>query len=78
MVATSRSAVATIGAAGEFAANVTEKLLAYALGRGIEYYDLPSVRRIARSAAPQDYRWSSIILGIVNSGPFQMRSVAGN
>ena len=59
----------------QFAANVTERLLAYALGRGIEYYDLPSVRRIARSAAPQDYRWSSIILGIVNSGPFQMRGI---
>ena len=57
----------------QFAANVTEKLLAYALGRGIEYYDLPAVRRIARGAAPQDYRWSSIILGIVKSAPFQMR-----
>ena len=57
----------------QFAANVTEKLLAYALGRGIENYDLPSVRRIARGAAPQDYRWSSIILGIVKSGPFQNR-----
>jgi hypothetical protein len=57
----------------QFVTNVTEKLLAYALGRGIEYYDLPSVRRIARGAAPQDYRWSSIILGIVNSGSFQMR-----
>jgi cytochrome c551/c552 len=62
----------------QFAANVTERLLAYALGRGIEYYDLPSVRRIARNAAPQDYRWSSIILGIVKSGPFQTRSVAEN
>jgi hypothetical protein len=57
----------------QFATNVTEQLLGYALGRGIEYYDLPSVRRIARGAAPQDYRWSSIILGIVTSGPFQMR-----
>jgi mono/diheme cytochrome c family protein len=57
----------------QFAANVTEKLMAYALGRGIEYYDLPSVRRIARSAAPDDYRWSSIILGIIKSAPFSMR-----
>ena len=57
----------------QFAANVTEKLMAYALGRGIEYYDLPAVRRISRNAAPQDYRWSSIILGIVKSAPFQMR-----
>ena len=59
----------------QFAANVTEKLLAYALGRGIEYYDLPSVRRIARGASAQDYRWSSIILGIVNSGAFQNRVI---
>ena len=49
------------------------KLLTYALGRGVEYYDLPAVRRIARDAAPDDYRWSSLILGIVKSAPFQMR-----
>jgi hypothetical protein len=58
---------------GQFANNVTEKLMAYALGRSLEHYDLPSVRRIAREAAPQDYRWSSIILGIAKSAPFQMR-----
>jgi hypothetical protein len=52
---------------------VTEKLLAYALGRGIQFYDLPSARRIAREAAASDYRWSSIILGIVKSAPFEMR-----
>ena len=52
---------------------MTEKLLAYALGRGLEHYDLPAVRKIVRDAAPNDYRWSSIILGIVNSVPFQMR-----
>src|SRR5262249_7066576 len=40
-----------------------EKLLTYALGRGLEYYDAPAVRRIVREAAPSDYRWSSIILG---------------
>jgi mono/diheme cytochrome c family protein len=57
----------------QFASNVTEKLLAYALGRGIEYYDLPAVRKIARDAAPDEYRWSSIIFGIVKSAPFQMR-----
>jgi hypothetical protein len=57
----------------QFAANVTEKLLAYALGRGIEYYDLPAVRKISNEVAPTDYRWSSIILGIVKSTPFQMR-----
>ena len=45
----------------------------YALGRGLEFYDAPTVRRIVRKAAGEDYRWSSIILGIVNSTPFQMR-----
>jgi len=57
----------------EFVRNVTEKLLTYALGRGIEYYDAPSVRSIMREAAPGDYRWSSLIVGIVKSTPFQMR-----
>jgi hypothetical protein len=57
----------------QFATNVTDRLMAYALGRTVEYYDLPSIRRIARAAAPDDYRWSSIILGIVKSAPFQMR-----
>lgn len=53
---------------------VTDRLLTYALGRGLEYYDAPAVRKIVREAAPNEYRWSSIILGIVNSTPFQMRS----
>jgi hypothetical protein len=52
---------------------VTEKLLIYALGRGVEYYDQPTVRKILREAAASNYRWSSVILGIVNSAPFQMR-----
>jgi hypothetical protein len=52
---------------------VTEKLLTYALGRGIEYYDEPSVRAIVRASAASDYRFSSLILGIVNSAPFQTR-----
>jgi hypothetical protein len=57
----------------EFITTVTKKLLTYALGRGVEYYDMPSIRAIARQAASNDYRWSDIILGIVNSRPFQMR-----
>ena len=57
----------------DFAATVTEKLLAYALGRGLEYTDRPTVRRIVRDAAADDYRWSSIVLGIVKSTPFQWR-----
>ena len=56
---------------------VIEKLLTYALGRGVEYYDAPAVRRIMEEAAPSDYRWSSLILGIVKSTPFQMRRSQG-
>jgi mono/diheme cytochrome c family protein len=53
---------------------VTEKLLTYALGRGLEYYDAPTVRAIVRDAERQDYRFtSSLILGVVKSAPFQMR-----
>jgi hypothetical protein len=58
----------------DFVRTFTEKLLAYALGRGIEYTDLPAIRRIARDSASQDYRWSGIILGIVRSTPFTMSS----
>ena len=58
---------------GVFVRTLTEKLLTYALGRGVEYYDMPAVRTIVRDAASTDYRWSSLILGIVNSVPFQMR-----
>jgi mono/diheme cytochrome c family protein len=58
----------------QFPRTVTEKLLAYALGRRLEYYDRPAVRRIVRDAAANDYRWSSIVLGIAKSPPFQMRS----
>jgi len=52
---------------------VTEKLLMYALGRTLEYYDAPAVRTIVREAASSEYRWSSLILGIIESTPFQMR-----
>jgi hypothetical protein len=57
----------------QFVETVAEKLLAYALGRGVEYYDLPAIRKITRDAASTDYRWSSVIVGIVKSTPFQMR-----
>jgi Protein of unknown function (DUF1592)/Protein of unknown function (DUF1588)/Protein of unknown function (DUF1587)/Protein of unknown function (DUF1585)/Protein of unknown function (DUF1595)/Planctomycete cytochrome C len=53
--------------------NMTEKLLTYALGRGVAYYDMPAVRAIVREAAGHNYRFSSIMLGIVTSLPFQMR-----
>jgi cytochrome c5 len=56
-----------------FAGTLTEKLLTFALGRGVEYYDAPAVRKILREAKPGGYRFSSLILGIVKSAPFQMR-----
>jgi hypothetical protein len=57
----------------QFPRTVTEKLLAYAMGRKVEHYDRPAVRKIVRDAAADNYRWSSIILGIVKSPAFQMR-----
>jgi hypothetical protein len=54
---------------------LTEKLLTYALGRGLEYYDMPLVRSIARGAAEEDYRFSAIVMAIVESQAFQMRAV---
>ena len=59
-----------------FVKTLTEKLLVYALGRGLEYYDMPTVRRIEADAAANGYRFSSIILGIVESQPFRMRRAA--
>jgi mono/diheme cytochrome c family protein len=61
----------------DFVRTLTEKMLAYAIGRSVEYYDLPVVREIARNAAPADYRWSSVILGIVKSAPFTMSTATG-
>lgn len=56
-----------------FAQTLTEKLLTFALGRGVAYYDAPAVRKILRDAEGDGYRFSSLILGIVESAPFQMR-----
>jgi hypothetical protein len=61
-----------------FATTLTEQLLTFALGRGVEYYDAPAVRRIVRDAEKDGYKFSSLILGIVKSVPFQMRSVQMN
>ena len=60
----------------DFVATVTEKLLTYALGRGVEYYDMPTVRSIVRQSEQEDFSWSSLILGVVKSAPFQMRRTA--
>jgi len=57
----------------EYVATVTEKLLMYAVGRNLQYYDAPAVREIARGAARDKYTLSSLVLGIVKSAPFQMR-----
>jgi mono/diheme cytochrome c family protein len=56
-----------------FVTALTENLLTFALGRGVEYYDAPAVRKIVKDAAKDGYRFSSLILGIVKSAPFQMR-----
>jgi mono/diheme cytochrome c family protein len=61
-----------------FAGTLTEHLLTFALGRGVEYYDAPAVRKIVRDAEKDGYRFSSLILGIVKSVPFQMRSTRIN
>jgi hypothetical protein len=56
-----------------FARTLTEKLMTYALGRGVESYDAPPIRAVVRDARDHDYKFSSFIVGIVNSPPFQMR-----
>ena len=56
-----------------FVSTLTEKLLTYGLGRGVEYYDSPAIRKIVRASAAADYKFSSLVLGIVASTPFQMR-----
>ncbi len=59
----------------ELVRTIAEKLLTYALGRGVNYLDAPTVRQLVRDAARDDYRWSSLLLGIVRSAPFQQRIV---
>ena len=60
----------------EVIGTLTARLLEYFLGRSLEYYDRPAVRQIIRDAAAADYRWSALVLGIVESVPFQMRRAA--
>jgi hypothetical protein len=61
----------------QFMRMATEKLMTYGLGRGVEYFDMPVIRSIVREAEENDNRFSSIVLGIVNSAPFQMRTKSG-
>ena len=56
-----------------FVRTMTEKMLTYALGRGLDYHDMPAVREHRARRGPHDYRFSSLVLGIVESTPFQMR-----
>jgi mono/diheme cytochrome c family protein len=56
----------------QFVQTLTEKLMIYALGRSVEHYDMPAIREIVRTAAADEYRFSSLLTGIVNSAPFRM------
>jgi hypothetical protein len=57
----------------QFVRMITEKMMTYALGRGVEYYDMPTIRSIVRDAEKDNNRFSSIVMGIVESAPFRMR-----
>ena len=57
-----------------FVGVMSEKLLTYALGRGVEYYDMPAVRKIVHDAGTNDYRFSALILGVIKSTPFEMKT----
>jgi hypothetical protein len=61
-----------------FASVFTEKLMIYALGRGVQYYDMPRCAPLSATPARNDYRFSSIVLGIVKSTPFQMKGTEGH
>jgi hypothetical protein len=57
----------------QFVRTMTEMLMTYGIGRGLEYYDMPTVRSIVKEAARTNYRFSSLVLGVVKSAPFQMK-----
>jgi hypothetical protein len=64
---------ALLDRSGAFVTNAVKKLMTYGLGRPVDYYDMPAVRAVVREAAEDNYRFSSLLLGIVRSVPFQMR-----
>jgi hypothetical protein len=66
---------ALLGYSDQFVQTMAEKLFTYALGRGLEYYDLPAVRLAVRESAKNEHRFVSLVMGIVKSAPFQMRAV---
>ena len=62
----------------DFLTTLTEKLLTYALGRGVDFTDAPAIRQIKREAARTNYRFASLVQGIVTSTPFEMRMAQEN
>jgi len=64
------------GQSDVFVNTVATKLLTYAIGRGVEYYDMPAIRKILRTSQPTGTTWSSLVTGIVTSMPFQMNRTA--
>ena len=64
---------ALLASGDEFLHTVSEKLLTYALGRGVDYYDQPTLSQMVRDLEENDYRWSSLVLAVAQSDPFQMR-----
>jgi hypothetical protein len=73
-----REALLAAGHGREFVGNVVEKLMTYALGRGVAERDAPTVRELVRDLEKNDYRWSELVQQIVRSTPFQMRTAAGS
>jgi hypothetical protein len=67
-----------VGYSPQFVRMFTEKMMTYALGRGVEYYDMPAIRAIARDAARENNRFSSIVLAVTKSAQFQMRVKAAD
>jgi hypothetical protein len=65
---------ALVGYSPQFVRMITEKLMTYGVGRGVEYYDMPVIRSIVRDAEKNNYRFSSLLLGVIESAPFQMRT----
>jgi hypothetical protein len=57
----------------QFVRMMTEKMMTFALGRGVEYYDMPVIRSIVRDSEKNNYRFSTLVMGIIKSDPFQMR-----
>ncbi|HEY7171012.1 MAG TPA: DUF1592 domain-containing protein [Vicinamibacterales bacterium] len=68
---------ALVGRGQQFVSTVAEKMVTYALGRGVDYADAPMIRQLVRDLEQHDYRWSSLVLGVIRSAPFQMRRVPG-